>query len=89
VITGDDLNLESFGDIDISGIDFLFIDTDHRCDQASKEWNLYRPLLSERAIVAFDDITMNDMGRFWDGLTSPKLETGQTYHYTGFGIAAS
>jgi hypothetical protein len=40
------------------------------------------------AIVAFDDITMDDMGVFWRGLDSPKLETGTKYHYTGFGLVA-
>jgi hypothetical protein len=88
VLVGNDLDLSTYGDIDISGIDLLFIDTDHTCAQASKEWELYRPYLSEDAIVVFDDITMNDMGRFWDSLTCAKLETGGTYHYTGFGLVA-
>jgi len=88
VLVGNDLDLTTYGDTDISGIDFLFIDTDHTCAQATKEWELYSPYLSENALVVFDDITMNDMGRFWDSLTCAKLETGGTYHYTGFGIAA-
>ncbi|MDR3690795.1 MAG: class I SAM-dependent methyltransferase [Fimbriimonas sp.] len=88
VITGNDLDLSIYDGIDISNIDFLFVDTDHTCEQATKEWALYRPLLSENAIVAFDDITMNDMGRFWEALPCVKLETGTSYHYTGFGLVA-
>jgi hypothetical protein len=49
---------------------------------------LYQPFLSDSAIVAFDDITMNDMGIFWKELDCPKLETGTKYHYTGFGLVA-
>jgi len=66
----------------------MFIDTDHTYAQVSKEWELYRPRQSEQCLVVFDDITMNDMGRFWDELTCAKLETGGTYHYTGFGFVA-
>jgi len=88
ILVGNDLDLDTNAGIDIQSIDLLFIDTDHTCDQATKEWNLYRPLLSENALVVFDDITMNDMGRFWDGLSCAKLETGTKYHYTGFGLAA-
>ena len=88
LITGNDLDLAVYKGFDISAIDFLFIDTNHTCEQATKEWNLYLPLLSENAVVVFDDITMNDMGSFWGGLSCAKLETGTTYHYTGFGLAA-
>jgi len=72
----------------LSGVDFMFIDTDHTHAQVSKEWELYRPRLSEQCLVVFDDITMNDMGRFWDSLTCSTLETGSIYHYTGFGLVA-
>ena len=88
IITGNDLDLDIYSEVDITEIDFLFIDTDHTNAQASKEWNLYRPFLSETAIVAFDDITMNDMGTFWTWLDAPKFETGTKYHYTGFGLVA-
>jgi predicted O-methyltransferase YrrM len=87
-LIGNDLDLATFDGIDVAGIDFLFIDTDHTYAQATKEWDLYRPFLAYNALVVFDDITMNDMGRFWDGLPCAKLATGTTYHYTGFGIAA-
>lgn len=88
VLTGNDLDLATFDGVDISDIDFLFIDTDHTCAQATKEWEFYVPFLSENALVVFDDITMNNMGSFWSPLDCAKLETGTTYHYTGFGLAA-
>jgi hypothetical protein len=88
VLVGNDLDLATFDGIDITQIDLLFVDTDHTCAQATKEWEFYRPFLSENALVAFDDITMNDMGSFWGPLDCAKLETGTQYHYTGFGLAA-
>ncbi len=88
VVIGNDLDLGIYDGVDIGGIDFLYVDTDHTYDQASREWALYRPLLSERGIAVFDDITMNNMGTFWNELTCAKLETGGTYHYTGFGVVA-
>jgi cephalosporin hydroxylase len=87
-LIGNDLDLATYDGIDIAGIDFLFVDTDHTYAQATKEWVLYRPFLADNTLVVFDDITMNDMGRFWDELPCAKFATGTTYHYTGFGIAA-
>ena len=37
VVTGNDLDLSTYGDIDVSGIDFLFIDTDHTYAQATPQ----------------------------------------------------
>ena len=88
VITGNDLDLGIYDGIDLQGVDFLFVDTDHTNLQASREWDLYKPFLSPDAIIAFDDITMNDMGAFWSELDCAKLETGTVYHYTGFGLVA-
>ena len=88
VITGNDLDLGIYSGLDIQGIDFLFVDTDHTNEQASKEWSLYKPLLSRDAIAVFDDITMNDMGQFWESLECEKLETGGVFHYTGFGLVS-
>ena len=88
IAIGNDLDPELVQSLGLTGIDFLFVDTDHTNAQATKEWQMYLPLLSENALVAFDDITMNDMGAFWSALDCPKLETGTRYHYTGFGLAA-
>lgn len=37
------------------GVDFLFIDGDHNYDGVKLDWDLYSPLLSPGAIVAFHD----------------------------------
>jgi predicted O-methyltransferase YrrM len=89
ILTGNDLDLATYAGLDITDIDFLFIDTDHTTAQATQEWNLYLPFLAENAVVVFDDITTNDMGDFWSQLTCAKLETGTRFHYAGFGLAAS
>jgi len=88
VIVGNDLDLSIYDGLDLGPIDFLFVDTDHRYEQAKKESDLYLPLLSPNALVVFDDTTMNDMGPFWDELSCAKIETGDRYHYTGFGLVA-
>jgi len=67
-------------------IDLLFIDTLHTFEQASKEYNLYKPLLSLNALVCHDDTNLDDeMRRYWASIPEPKVET--QYHYTGFGIS--
>jgi len=88
VLVGNDLDLSIYDGLEMGPIDLLFVDTGHTYEQATKEWELYRPLLSANALVAFDDIQMNDMGRFWDELDCAKINVGYFYHYTGFGIAA-
>jgi predicted O-methyltransferase YrrM len=59
--------------LDGDTIDILFIDSWHRYDQAMKDWNAYRPLLSKEALVICDDILqgspgagIESMNKFWD-----------------------
>lgn len=72
--TGNDLNLNIFGNDLPVGIDILFIDTEHTFDQVSAEWKIYKNLCNPGAIVILDDIRMNDMFNFWESLPYPKLE---------------
>jgi len=56
-------------------IDILFIDAWHEYQYASKERDLYFPLLADVALVICDDINdqggaMPGMGRFWDEMES-------------------
>ena len=51
-------------------IDILFIDAWHWYEHAMREWNLYRILLADEALVICDDISDNpgstvEMERFW------------------------
>lgn len=52
-------------------IDILFIDAWHWYEHAIREWNIYRPMLADEALVVCDDIFNNptstkDMAKFWD-----------------------
>jgi hypothetical protein len=86
LVFGDDLDLDIYVGRPPSPIDLLFVDTIHRRWQAEHEWEIYRHLLAPRAVVAFDDIRMNDMPDFWEGLTGDKLDLSETLHDSGFGI---
>lgn len=55
-------------------IDILFIDAWHRFDFAMREWDLYRPMLADEALVITDDIRDErdatiDMVKFWEELS--------------------
>lgn len=59
-------------------IDILFIDAWHRYDYATREKELYFPLLSDEALVICDDITDNGgmfegMIRFWEEMDGAKI----------------
>lgn len=85
-VVGNDLDLSTFGDELPVGIDLLLIDTDHTYAQVSAEWRIYRHLCRPGALVVLDDINMNDMRRFWDSLSYPKLDLTAECHLSGFGI---
>lgn len=68
-------------------IDLLFIDTDHRYEQVSAEWEAYQNRLSKGAVVVFDDIHLNEgMERFWKELPEPKIDAGRDIHFSGWGL---
>jgi cephalosporin hydroxylase len=68
-------------------VDFLFIDTEHTYEQVSREWAVYKRWLLDGAIVALDDIRMNDMPRFWNELQYEKLDLTEFCHpESGFGV---
>lgn len=48
-------------------IDFLFIDTSHEFEHTKKEIEIYFPLLSENAVVAFHDTNMQFVYKSSDG----------------------
>ena len=51
---------------ELQNIDILFIDTDHDGIRPLLEFNVYSKLLSENAVVLFDDIKLNEeMRDFW------------------------
>jgi predicted O-methyltransferase YrrM len=83
LITGNSL---SVSDQVSNNIDFLFIDGLHEGDHVTKEWELYRPKLAEKAVVIFDDIHFNSgMSKFWENLQEDKHDISQ-WHRKGFGV---
>jgi predicted O-methyltransferase YrrM len=67
-------------------VDFLFLDTDHTADQLMTQLRLCRSVLKPGALVALDDINMNDMRTAWDALPYVKLDITDDCHYSGFGV---
>jgi predicted O-methyltransferase YrrM len=53
------------------GIDFLFIDGDHRYSGVKKDWNLYSPLVKRHGVIVFHDILFHPevrsckVDKFW------------------------
>ena len=71
----------------ISGVDFLYIDTDHTLEQLSREWDIYVPKVMPGGIVILDDIHLNaGMEQFWNGIREQKHDTGRVIHESGFGL---
>lgn len=71
-----------------TGFDLVFVDTAHEYETVSREWQLVEPLLKPGAVVCFDDIHLNEgMARFWNELPLVKWDTGDSAHFSGFGVA--
>jgi len=68
------------------GIDFLFSDTIHYAFQVRDEFEIYQHLLADQALVAIDDIYLNDKGNFWEGITFEKWDLSKICHQSGWGL---
>jgi predicted O-methyltransferase YrrM len=55
------------------GIDFLFMDSDHRAEVARAEWALYARKLADAAVVFVDDLGHHDMTDFWEEIPHEKM----------------
>lgn len=66
--------------------DIVFIDTTHTYDQTVKEFEAWKPFLSDRAVVCFDDLDRVEMAGFWDWLPGKKLRLDMLHHEGGFGV---
>lgn len=65
--------------------DLLFLDGYHDFKHAFSEYEQYRPLMNQGAIILFDDIhESKDMESVWDHVVDPKIELPKA-HWTGFG----
>jgi len=67
-------------------IDILWTDTLHYYKQLSSEFKVYEPLLADEAIIAIDDIHLNDKGRFFSEAPYEKRDLTALCHGSGFGV---
>ncbi len=55
-------------------VDILFLDTTHTYDQTMKEYNAWKPSLSDRAVILLDDLFRPEgMTEAWEEMPEPKL----------------
>ncbi len=82
-IFGDVFDLNTYKEIPLD-IDLLFSDTIHYNDQIRDEFEIYQYLLSDIALVAIDDIHVNDKWIFFDQIDYPKWDLTQLCHHSGW-----
>lgn len=88
-VHGDDLKLDIYPkDIDLSKTDFWFFDSLHTSAQLNAELELYKQFFKKGAILAFDDIHINEgMHEVWGNLPYEKLDVSERMHWSGWGLA--
>lgn len=71
-------------------IDLLFIDSWHQYHYAVRDWDTYRPLLADRALVVCDDLLETDgaviagMRQFWDEVRAGRRSFESRRTHPGF-----
>lgn len=85
-IFGDVSNLSIFKNNIPMDIDFLFTDTIHHDFQLRDEWNIYQNLLADKALVAIDDININDKRKLFDEIDYLKWDLTNICHDSGWGL---
>lgn len=84
-VHGDVCDLSIFPEVPMD-IDLLFSDTLHNFTQIQDEFKIYQHLLADRALVAIDDINLNDKRKFFDELPYPKWDLTELCHVSGWGL---
>lgn len=67
-------------------IDLLFSDTIHFDHQIRDEFEIYQHLLADTALVAIDDIKLNDKGLLFESLPYDKWDLTELCHASGWGL---
>ena len=85
-VIGDVLDLSIYGAEPPMDIDFLFEDTHHFYRHMRDIFDIYEPLLRDRALIAIDDINDNDKRKFFDEVPYPKWDLTELCHHGGWGL---
>lgn len=85
-VLGDVADLGIYRDDVPTEIDLLFSDTVHVDRQVRDEFAIYGPLLADRALIAVDDINLNDKRKWFDELPYAKWDLTALCHSSGFGL---
>lgn len=85
-VFGDVCDLSVFKEKIPTDIDLLFSDTIHYDFQLRDEWAIYQYLLADRALVAIDDININDKRSLFDELPYSKWDLTELCHVSGWGL---
>lgn len=85
-VFGDVSNPEIYDGDYPSNIEFMYMDTIHYNYQASDEFNVNKNFLAEKALVAIDDININDKRVFFDNLNYTKWDLSDLCHSSGWGL---
>ena len=87
---GDSVN--SAGDVykQFGEVDILFVDTIHEYQRTLDEYHAWKPYLSDKAVVCFDDLFRPGMIDAWNELPEPKLRLDELHDGAenggGFGV---
>lgn len=82
---GDVLNIDIIKKMP-KNIDLLFSDTIHFDFQVRDEWEIYEHLLADQALVAIDDININDKRKLFDEVPYLKWDLTEVCHLSGWGL---
>jgi predicted O-methyltransferase YrrM len=67
-------------------IEFMFMDTIHYEFQVTDEFEANQFYLADKALVAIDDIHLNDKGKFFEKLPYQKWDLTELCHASGWGL---
>ncbi len=85
-VFGDACDLSILGDRIPLDIDLLFSDTVHFYSQIRDEFQVYQHLLADTALIAVDDINLNDKRKFFDETPLLKWDLTELCYVSGWGL---
>jgi hypothetical protein len=84
-VFGDSRDLSLYEPLPVD-VDFWWSDTIHIDRQIRSEFYVWEPLLADEAVIAIDDINLNDKRVFFDQSPHAKWDLTRLCHVSGFGI---